>query len=188
MITINKKLVALLLIFFPGLAYANGGGPLLLFISGSAFIFGQIWILFVETLFLKKTSGLNTKTAFKYVFFANLVSTIIVGLGFPFILAVITAFGMELPQPFSGYSSILGTWVYDNAPHTKYLGFIALVWLFITFILTIFCEKAFYNWYWHKVGFIPTFSVNKFIWQAHLVSYLGLLIIVLVMWRDLYGM
>ncbi len=184
MITNNKKLIALLLACFPVLAYANGGGPLLLFISGSAFIFGQVWILFIETFLLKKASGLSTKTTFKHVFFANLVSTTIIGLGFPFLLAVITAFAMELPQPYGGYASALGTWIYDSAPHINYLGFISLAWLFVTFILTIYCEKAFYKWYWGKVSFAPGFSVNKFIWQAHVASYSGLLIIVVAMWHD----
>ncbi|CUA83181.1 hypothetical protein Ga0061064_0467 [Pseudidiomarina woesei] len=184
----NKKFIALLLACFPAIAYANGGGPLLLFISGSAFIFGQVWILFIETMLLKKASGLSTTTTFKHVFLANLMSTLIVGLGFPFLLAVITAFAMELPQPYGGYASALGTWIYDSAPHIKYLGYISLAWLLVTFLLTVFCEKAFYNWYWRKVGFNPSFSINKFIWQAHAASYSGLLIIVLVMWHDLFSM
>jgi ABC-type dipeptide/oligopeptide/nickel transport system permease component len=50
------------------------------------------------------------------------------------------------------------------------------------------CEKAFYKWYWGKIGFFPKFSVYKFIWQAHGASYAGLLIIVLVMWHDLFNM
>lgn len=188
MTTKNKKFITILLVFFPALAYANGGGPLLLFISGSAFIFGQVWILFIETLLLKNASGQNAKTSFKHVFFANLVSTIIVGIGFPILLAVITAFAMKLPHPYGGYASALGTWIYDNAPYIKYLGYISLAWLFVTFILTVFCEKAFYKWYWRKVDFTPQFSVNKFIWQAHAASYSGLLMIVLVMWHDLFSM
>ena len=184
----NKKFIILLLACFPVIAYANGGGPLLLFISGSAFIFGQVWILFIETFLFKKQSGLKAKIALKHVFLANLVSTIIVGLGFPLLLAIITAFGMELPHPYGGYVSALGTWIYDSAPYIKYLGYISLAWLFITFILTVFCEKAFYKWYWRKIGFNPSFSVNQFIWQAHAASYSGLLIIVLVMWHDLLSM
>ncbi|MEE1673397.1 hypothetical protein SNR37_002820 [Agarivorans aestuarii] len=109
MISKNKKFIGLLLACFPAIAYANGGGPILLFISGSAFIFGQIWILLIETVLLRKASGLSTKTTFKHVFLANLVSTLIVGLGFPFLLALITAFAMELPQPYGGYASALGT-------------------------------------------------------------------------------
>lgn len=184
----NKALLAVFLAFLPTLVYANGGGPLLLFISGSAFIFGQVWILFIETFLLKKASGLDAKTTFKHVFIANLVSTIIVGLGFPFVLAIITGLAMELPQPYGGYGSALGTWVYEGAPYIKHLGYISLVWLLVTFLLTVFCEKAFYKWYWRKVGFAPSFSINKFIWQAHAASYLGLLIIVMVMWHDLFSM
>lgn len=184
----NKAIAVLLLIFLPVLAYANGGGPLLLFISGSAFIYGQIWILFIETLMLRKVSGLNTKTTFKQVFYANLASTIIIGLGFPFILAIITGFAIQLPQPYGSYASALGTWVYDGDPHTKYIGHISLVWLFITFLLTVIYEKLFYKWYWRKVNFSPSFSINKFIWQAHVASYSGLLIIILLMWHDIFNL
>lgn len=187
MIEKNKKFLALLLVLFPELAFANGGGPLLLFISGSAFIYGQVWILLVETLFLKKASGFTAKTAFKNVFLANLVSTITVGLGFPFVLAVVTGFATDLPQPYGGYASALGTWIYDRAPYIQYLGYVALAWLFVTFFLTVFCEKAFYRWYWRKTGFSPNFSMNQFIWKAHAASYSGLLIIVLVMWHGLFG-
>ena len=183
-----KGLLGLLLILWPIVTYANGGGPLLLFISGGVFIFGQVWILFIETLLLKRVSGLSTKSTFLHVFFANLVSTIIVGLGFPIILAVISAFGMALPQPYGGYSSAAGTWIYESAPYIKYLGYISIAWLLVTFILTVYCEKTFYKWYWRKVGFTPRFSINKFIWQAHIASYSGLLIIVVIMWYDLFGM
>ena len=188
MITKDKKFIGFLMVCFPALAYANGGGPLLLYISGSVFIFGQIWILFIETLMFKQASGLNVKISFKHVLYANLVSTIIIGFGFPILLAVITAFAMGLPEPYGGYASALGTWIYDRAPNIKYLGYISMAWLFVTFILTVFCEKAFYKWYWRKSGFSPTFSLNQFIWQTHAASCSGLLIIVLVMWHDLLSM
>ena len=184
----NNTPITVLLVFFPAIVWANGGGPLLLVISGSAFIFGQIWILFIATLILNKASGLHPKTSFKHVFFANLVSTVFVGIGFPLLLAIITALGMELPQPFGGYASALGTWIYDSAPYTEFLGYITLFWLFVTFVLTVFCEKAFYRWYWRKVEFAPSFSLNKFIWQAHAASYTGLLIIVIIMWHELFSM
>ncbi len=184
----KKAIFFCFLALLPAMANANGGGPLLVFISGSAFIFGQVWILFAETAFLHRVSGLNVTISLKHVFFANLASTIIVGIGFPIFLATITGFAMMLPQPYGGYASAIGTWIYDSAPYIEYLGYISLVWLFITFVLTVYCEKAFYKWYWGKIGFLPIFSVNKFIWQAHGASYAGLLIIVLVMWHDLFNM
>lgn len=183
-----KNIVDISLIaFLPTIAYANGGGPLLLFMSGGAFIFGQVWILLVETMVLKKFSGFNTVVAFKQVLYANLLSTVIVGLGFPFLLAVITAFAMQFSQPYGGYASAIGTWAYYNAPYMQYLGYTSLAWLLITFLLTMFCEKKFYKWYWVKIDFNPNFPVTKFIWIAHVLSYAGLLIIVVVIWHDLFG-
>lgn len=182
--TILFSLFALL----PTVAYANGGGPLLLFISGSAFIFGQLWILIVETAILKKASGLGLKVSLKHVFFANIVSTIVVGFGFPLMLAILSGIAMELPEPYGGYASAIGTWIYDSAPYIKYLGYISLFWLLITFVLTMYCERWFYKWYWNKIGFAANFDLNKFILQAHAASYSGLLLIVLVMWHELLSM
>ncbi len=180
--------IFLLLAFIPSISYANGGGPLLLFVSGSAFLFGQVWILSVETAILKWVSGLEVKTSFKYVFFANLLSTITVGLGFPLLIAVISAITMELPLPYGNYASIIGTWIYNDAPYLEYIVYFLFVWLLTTFILTIYCEKWFYRWYWKKTGFDAGFSLNKFVWGAHAVSYSGLVLIGLVMWHDISGM
>ncbi len=180
-----RQLITISLALFPAMAYANGGGSLLLLISAGAFVYGQIWILLVETLFLKRASGQSASVSFKQVFLANLCSTIVVGFGLPLCLALITLGAMELPAPYGGYASLLGTWFYEGAPHLEYLGYVSIVWLFITLLLTVLCEKAFYQRHWRKVGFVPEFSVDRFIWQAHAVSYSGLLIVVLVMWREL---
>ncbi|ROR97871.1 hypothetical protein EDC56_3538 [Sinobacterium caligoides] len=184
----KKAVLTVLFLIMPSIAYANGGGPLLLFISGSAFVLGQLWILFVETTLLKVVSEISLKSAFTQVFLANLISTVVVGLGFPLLLAVVTAFGMLLPEPYGDYSSAIGTWIYEGAPAFDYLGYISLLWLLVTFILTVFCERAFYSWYWRKSGYTPSFSLNKFIIQAHAASYVGLLVVVIVMWHELLGM
>ncbi len=180
-------LVTTLILLFPINASANGGGPLLLFISGSVFIFGQIWILVSETYLYTKFVKLNVSTAFKQVFIVNLASTIIVGLGFPFLLAVITAFGMSLPDPYGDYMSLIGTWVYDTAPYIEYLPYFTVFWLIITFFLTVLCERWFLLRIWAKNNINSPINVNSLMWRVHLVSYTGLIIIILIMWGDFLG-
>ena len=177
----------LLWLGLPAVSYANGGGPLLLFISASAFIFGQIWILTSETYLYKKLVKIDYVTAFKQVFIVNLVSTVVVGLGFPFLLAVITALGMELPKPYGGYMSALGTWAYDRAPHAEVLPFLLVFWLLVTFFLTVLCERWVLLKIWKKANFESPIEVNKLMLQVHLVSYAGLVIIVLYMWGEFFG-
>ena len=175
----------LFLFLLPSVIYANGGGPLLLIISGFIFTIGQVWILSTETYFLNKVTNTSISHSFKYVFLANLISTIVIGFGFPFLLALITGLGTMLPTPYGGYFSIVGTWAYSNAPHVEYVEPITFIWLFITFILTVYCEKLFYKKHYKKIGFDENFNLNTFIWKIHLISYSGLLIILLLMFSDI---
>lgn len=186
-LSLNKLLILIICLGYPAVSFANGGGPLLLFISGSAFIFGQVWILVSETYFYTKLVKLEVVPAFKQVFVVNLVSTIVVGLGFPFLLAVLTAFGMVLPEPYNDYMSILGTWIYDKAPYIDILPHITIFWLLITFILTILCERWVLLRLWGKAEFKSPIHVNSLMWRVHLVSYAGLIAIILYMWREFFG-
>lgn len=187
---LNRCLLALLLAFTSVRAFAGSleGGPLGFIISGNAYVLGHLWIVFTETVLLIKASGLNAKTAFKWVFLANFQSTVIVGLGLPFFLAVLTGIAMQLPQPYGGIAAALGTWEDASGLSKTYIGFIALGWLLIGFILLVLCEKAFYTRHWLKTGLDANFPLNKFIWRAHAVSHLGLLMIVFVMWHDYFGL
>jgi len=169
----------------PTVCYANGGGPLLLFISFFAFIYGQVWILASETFVYIKLLKLSLRTAFKQVFIVNLVSTIVVGLGLPFLLAVITGLGMELPEPYGGYFSIVGTWVYESAPHIALLPYTSAFWLLITLFLTVLCERWVLLRIWAKTNYTPPVPVNSLMWRAHLVSYSGLFVIILYFWLDM---
>lgn len=186
--TINKgKLLCLTALFFPVACFANGGGPLLLLISGSAFLYGQLWIIVSETVVYHKLTGLEARVALKQVFLVNPVSTLVVGLGFPFLLAALTAAGMFLPAPFKDISSLLGTWAYENASYTELLGLYTVLWLLVTFVLTIDCERWHLTKIWNKSGFSPSISVTGLMVRAHLVSYLGLFGIILYMWGGMFS-
>ena len=59
-----KLFIILISLGFPAESYVNGGGPLLLVISGSAFLFGQVCILASETYLYTRLVRLDVRTAF----------------------------------------------------------------------------------------------------------------------------
>ncbi len=181
-----KYLIFFASLYFPTSCYANGGGPLLLFVSFFTFVYGQVWILASETYIYKRLLTLDLRTSFKQVFIVNLVSTIVVGLGFPFLLAVATGLGMGLPEPYGGYFSILGTWVYERAPHVKLLPYFSIFWLVVTLFLTVICERWVLLRIWTKNNYKPPISINTLMWRTHLVSYSGLFVIILYFWMDMF--
>ncbi|OAN11662.1 hypothetical protein A3K86_22370 [Photobacterium jeanii] len=179
-------IVTLILIMLtPSSAYANGGSPVLLFISFSVFMVGQVWILLAESVFLSRISDLDLRKAFRFVFSANVVSTIIVGLGFPifliFILVLLSAF---VPGDYLNYIASSGIYTFDMPNNGMKSIFLSLFWFSITYLLTVCCERVFYRGYWYEIGFKPKFSLNKFVWRANLVSYSGLFLIFIFMWGN----
>jgi hypothetical protein len=182
----KKALLLFALLIFPLASFANGGGPLLLFISGSAFLVGQIWILGSETFVYCKSTDLDVWSAFQQVFVVNLASTIVVGIGLPFILAAITAAGMFLPEPLSDYASLLGTWAYEGIPYPNLLAPYTLVWLLITFWLTVLYERWHLSKIWAKSSYTPSIAISVLMFRAHIVSYTGLVLIILYMWGELF--
>jgi hypothetical protein len=172
-----KFLVVLMLILTPSYVYANGGAPILLYINFVAFVFGQVWILSCETYIYYKKLNIKPLVAFKQVFLVNLVSTLLVGLGLPLFLSLVTMFAMKLPNPVGGIFSIMGTWIYSSAPYIEYIFYITGIWFLITLFLTVLCERWYIKKLWVKSGFNPQVNVNSFMWQVHLVSYTGLIIL-----------
>lgn len=172
----TKLIIFLTIILLPSFAYANGGGPILLYINFAAFVFGQVWILSVETYMYSKWLKINPATAFRQVFHVNFISTLLIGLGLPFLLAIITGFAMNLPNPLGEIMSLLGTWVYESAPYMSYIWFVTGAWFIITLYLTVICERWYITKIWNKAGFICPVNINTFIWQVHAVSYTGLIL------------
>jgi len=126
-----------------------------------------------------KMLNLKLGAAFLQVFKVNLVSTLLVGLGLPFILAFITAFGMSLESPMGVVIPLLGTWIYEYgseaSQYTKYLWHIVTFWFLVTLFLTVYCERWYIKKLWKEIGFISPVNVNIFMWQVHFVSYTGLI-------------
>ena len=77
-----------------GSARADGGAPLLLFINIPVFVVGFVWIILSEfILYRRLIPALAAKDAFYDVSIANAASTVAIGIGFPFCLALLGLLG-----------------------------------------------------------------------------------------------
>jgi len=183
-----KLIFVFLLLMLPLKAFADGGGPLLLFISLSVFSFGQIWILSSEyiyfVLLFKKVSKLKLLW---WNILMNLVSTI-AGIIFAYLLAIIgyasyLAIGAKnkVIASLMGYLVAMSTWVAgDNSPHAWLALCATLIGFIITFFITVYIE------YWviyrlqKKENIISKKNLLKHSYFWNLISYVGLLPFLLI--------
>jgi hypothetical protein len=174
-----------IVLVMPSLAYANGGGPLLLIINVSTFLFGSLWIIGIEGLLYKKIAKLTIKESFFEALIINLISTIVIGIGFPLILAIIGYAGSMLPKPFNNYFLLLGTWVFEGI---QYKGNSLLIVVVLGFIITYLLTVPFEAWclkkYWNKKQIKVEITANKLSWICNSISYVGLATIALLTWRE----
>jgi hypothetical protein len=175
---LNTIFIICLIILLPAKAYANGGGPLLLILNAYIFVVGQVWIAGSETYVYKRNANLSLKESLKEVVLINLISTVVVGLGFPFILAVIGGIGSFLPEPIGPLFFLLGTWIVDKVPYDiNLLPYVMAVGFVATYFLTVFFESWCLNKYWKRKKIETTITAKKLSWYANSVSYGGLVAI-----------
>lgn len=172
-------LVIVALIMVPVLpAYADGISPLLAAISFKIFLFGQVWILLSETVYIKiLLKKVRYLTVFYWTFLINAVTTLIGGLIIPSIIFILIAF--SLPIEDGQHQSPLALKFFQlldsKGGSTLLAGFLFI----ITYILSALIEGALlYKLQKNKVGFEKKFLLkHSFGWN--LVSYVGLLAIYL---------
>jgi len=101
----------------------------------------------------------------------------VVGLGFPFVLAVIGGVGSFLPEPLGPYFFLLGTWVFDRVPYDiKLLPYVMTVGFVVTYFLTVHFEAWCLSKYWSKKKIESAITAKKMSWYANSLSYMGLIV------------
>jgi len=173
-----------MLALLPSMAGADGGVPLLLFFSVSAFVRGSAWIFASETVFLIIVSKGSIWHSLVAVLCANIASTVLVGFLMP---AVVVLVGMALtavlPGPIGDYIlALLGLGYFVDAEFAKFAPVILGCWAVISFVLTVYCEGLVYRRYWRRRGLVPSFNVSRFLWFSNLISYAGMLYIAASHW------
>ncbi len=167
------------------LVYADGGGPLLLIINFMYFLYGSVWILLSEWIVYRYKGNIPWKTAFWDVLIVNALSTIVIGLGFPFLIALLSgAFGFtggRESTDIGGLFLAIGTWIVgDNSPYPKVAITMTCVWLVVTFVLTVYFETWLLSKRWAKRGFVAPIKPLVLNWYANCLSYVGLLILLII--------
>jgi len=175
----RKRHLALNLLFLllsPSICWADGGGPLLLFINFFAFLYGSVLIVLIEWWVYCKFAKIPTREAFWASVHINIGSTLVVGFGFPFLLGIVTAIFGFIPGAVGTVSLAIGTWVYENVKYPKLTYSMTVIWLAVTFVLTVYYEKKLLVERLAKRGIQSEMDLQRLSWYANGITYLGLLI------------
>jgi len=180
----GKVLVGLALLLIATPTYADGGGPLLLIVNFMLFTYGQVWILSIETIAFRKVF-INSRLIqiFKWVFFANLASTLLGALLAPLLWAAIFGFlGKSLWENEIGKILFaVGTLIAgDNSPHPKLAIGVTIIGFVVTYLLTVYIE----NWVFRRAIFKKSLpnaaNLLKNCYVINGISYIGLIILFFV--------
>ncbi|MCK4914052.1 MAG: hypothetical protein KAS69_05610 [Planctomycetes bacterium] len=178
-----KKLIILIVIglvlSLPSIAMADGGGPILLIFNIPIFLFGMVFILYEEwQVYRRMFKQISPCRAFADVAIVNITSTIVIGFGFPLLLAIVSGIGSELGGEIGDYIFALGTWVAgDNSPHANIAMIATVGWFIVTFFLTVYFEFLVLRKIWKKRESVSPDSLKKWSWAANLLSYATLILI-----------
>ncbi len=186
------KMVYLLgLLLLPQYAFADGGGPLLLFVSLFAFTVGQVWILFSETLYLNLFfKEMKFGSSLWTVFIMNIISTVIGGVLFPIAICLIViplAYVASLlfdTQVISDFLAALGTWGDgENSPYPNVAIGMTVFWFICEYFISVFIEYKVLCKRLAKLNIqVERCALIKHCYLLNLLSYTGLVIIVYFMW------
>ncbi len=171
----TARLAVLLLLLFPTAALANAGAPLLLVVNGLVFLYGMVLIVLAEWGLYVRLAKLPAREAFWDALTANLVSTVVIGFGFPLLIAALGMWGESLPKPAGQILLAAGTWVFDRIRYPRLTFLFTAFWLCVTYVLTVYCEAWFLSRRWRARGVTPPISPLALNWRSNTITYLGLL-------------
>ncbi len=183
--TSQKKVISVigaLTLLFPSAAFADGGGPLLLIFNFLAFLYGSILIILVEWFLYVRLAAVPRELAFFDALVTNILSTLVVGFGFPFVIGFIGYLGSVVSPEVGEVSMALGTWVYENMKYPKLSFSMTALWLIVTFFLTVRYEAKIIRNRWAGREFTGKIRPEKLSWYCNSITYAGLFIFFLVAW------
>ena len=171
-----RALLSVILLFASAPVFANGGGPLLLYWNLAAFIFGSIFIVIIEAYVYRTKGGISKTNSLKDSFIANLWSTVLIGFGFPLVLAAITGGLSEALPSQQGYFLAIGTWLVDWMQFPKATVAFVYFWLVVSFLLTVPLEQYVLSKRWSKRGEPASANATRLCWLGNSATYALLLV------------
>ncbi len=170
---------AALVVLFPSVAFADGGGPLLLLISLPLFTVGQVWIVASEWVVLRTRLVAEPLRLLKWIVGVNFISAVACSIGLPGIWAVVTAIISHLARgtEFAGIALASGSWIVgDNSPYPNLALAATAAGLIVTFIPTCWVEWKLIRRWASKNGEPPE-GLRGLILLMNAISYLGLILL-----------
>lgn len=156
-----------------GAAHANAVLPLLLMVNYPAFVFGSVAIVLVEWWVHVKFGDLRARDALADVFWANLLSTVVVGLGLPVLIATAGSVARGLPGEAGRLAFAAGTWMFDGSSYARLtLGF-TFAYLIVCYVLTVYFEARVVAWRWRARRAAPARSARALSWIGNSLTYAG---------------
>jgi hypothetical protein len=159
---------------------AGGGGPLLLLIDFYLFSVGQIWMVFVEFLYLVRLwPGRSRGEIFVWTLMSNLVSTLLAAFLIPFLWASFFAMLAAIPG-VSGHETgrilmAAGTWIGEDGSFYSGLAMGASLLLFVLiYFVTVKVEYRLLRHYSEKITDMQDIRLRD-VYVMNLFSYAGLI-------------
>jgi hypothetical protein len=116
----------------------------------------------------------------------NIYSTVVIGLGFPLVVAAIGGVGSLLPGAVGQFFSAAGTWVYEGIAYpTLTFGF-TFFWLIVTFVLTVRYEATVLEKRWKARSVKYPLSAAALSWRGNAITYGGLLLYFLLTFTPMF--
>ena len=167
----------------PAIAYADGGGPLLLIVNFYLFSVGQVWILVAEFLYLKRVwPSLKKALVFKWIFLANLASTVLGAFLLPFLWAAVFGLLASIPgvseRDLGGVFWATGTWILgDHSPYPWLAMTVSGVLFVLTYFVTVIVEYRLLNRFAkNQEAGVASISINQ-CYMLNIISYSGLVVL-----------
>ena len=161
---------------------ADGGGPILALVNFSLFTFGQVWIMGVEWLYLRRQLDPKSLPLGSWIVGINFASAAAGAIALPVLWAVLTMVVSEC-MPRSDAADVLlalGTWIIgDNSPHVGLAMSAAGVGFLLTYFPTVWIEFALLRRLLARREIVlPHLKRHVYVFNA--LSYAGLVLFVIV--------
>jgi len=189
LLNVMRYLFAVIILFSADVALASSetpdGAPAFLLLSFPLFTVGLLWSMCAEGWVYRRYLACAYSYAVWLALGVNILSGLLIGVGFPFLVAIVGGIGVYLVSPYREVLTTLGSWVFSDSPYRTWALMMVVPWMCVSFWLSFKFEL------WFILNKLTSVDLEEndlktMCLAANIVSYGGLIGIMLVLWL-LYG-
>lgn len=179
----TARLLICAAVLIPRIAFADGGGPLLLIINGFVFSVGQIWILLSEFGYLCwRLPSIKRSRLAGWTLGINVISTsagaILIPLTWAAVFGLLSFVGPWRDTSLGDALLAAGTWVADgNAQYAWLAMTVSALLVVVTYFVTVWIQYRFLLAWGRREIQIPSREVLKLSYVMNGLSYAGLVVL-----------